>query len=214
VLQEVGFTISSKLRRNLDMVVFGKNGMGFDIDEKKYAEAFPKGSKSKQNKPQYGSGKKEVFFGNNGGIAGCVIIEMKHYAANQSRVCKPGSHLIPDLDVDYGNRIKGVPLMQVGMYSAMTLVSSMPPNVPLSKIGFYRLPKSYYKRQLSLSIPFAQPMIKWSARLPWILPPAISGAGIGAAAIPPPPAGNFSFTEGTVTYTVDGYIEFFIGLRY
>ena len=160
---------------------------------------------------------------------------MKHNAANQSRVCDPNSpnNLIPNLDRDYASCIKGVPLMQVGIFSVMTNIFPF----PLLRTGFYRMPKTYFVAKLPRVVPplpitccspscpsFVAAMAGFCNPLPsWLIPPSISGAAVSAdpatgmavvsAPVPPPP-GNFSFRDAGIDYNVEGHVEFFVGIRY
>jgi hypothetical protein len=125
------------------------------------------------------------------------IVELKHYSANQGRTTK----LTRDLEKDFELRRPEVPIIQIGIYTAVTAIS--PPPIPRDTAGIYRFLNTYCNGTLpTLPLSAAAEFLAWSKdrdRI-WLWEPNIGQTR----------ACSFQTQDGRM---IGGHLEYIIGIR-
>jgi hypothetical protein len=123
------------------------------------------------------------------------VVELKHHSANQSSA----QPLINALDIDYLQPRPAVPLMQIGLYTAVTAIAP-PLALPYTR-GIYRFLNTYCTGTFPPSIPSGNLFFSsWSSRTSWLNMPIIGCTE----------PSSFQTPTGSI---VSGHIEYFIGIR-
>lgn len=122
------------------------------------------------------------------------VVELKHYSANQGSA----QQLTNALDIDYLQPRPVVPLMQIGLYTAVTAIS-IPLALPYTQ-GIYRFLNTYCTGTLPPPYFAGASFLSWSNGHSWLHGPAIGSTK----------PSSFQTPGGR---GISGHIEYFIGIR-